>query len=73
MKIKRYFRKIKRSLQIIVNVQVRIILSIVYFIIITPVALVVGLFGDPLGIKGPDVSWKSRHRIEDLSEFLRRQ
>ena len=72
--MKKFFYRIKKFTQVVIDVQVRVILTIAYFIIITPVGLFFRLFGGPLEIKKIDVPrWKAHKEIEDIPEFLSKQ
>lgn len=72
--MKKIFYRIKKFAKVVIDIQVRVILSIAYFVIITPIALFARVFSDPLEIKRSSVSyWKTHKKIVDISEFLTRQ
>lgn len=55
--------------------QTRVILSLIYYLVLGPVALVVRLVGDPLGIKRKDgrTRWRARHYPTLSLEQAKRQ
>jgi saxitoxin biosynthesis operon SxtJ-like protein len=52
--------------------QSRLILVVLYFVVVGPLALVMRVAGDPLGIKGTAPAWTERRRTISL-ETARRQ
>ena len=70
--MKRFIRRIKKLAQIIVNILVRVIAFIFYFIFITPFGVFIRLFKDYLDIKR-EPCWKSRKSISNIDDFLKRQ
>ena len=70
--MKKLFKKIKNTAQKIITIQIRIILFLVYFILITPFGICVKFFRDYLAIKsGP--SWQNSKCVKDISNFLKEQ
>ena len=66
--------RIKKFIHICLDIQIRFILIIVYFVVLLPVALLVKLFTDFLKIRGFNMpSWWARNRIIKVEEFLRQQ
>lgn len=65
----------KRFARKIGNFQSRLLLSLFYSIVIFPLAPILKLFFDPLGIKKGDFPsyWLSRKRLDENLEDLRRQ
>jgi hypothetical protein len=51
----------------------RIVLSLFYFTVLVPFALIVRLFGDPLDIKPGHSAWVARSTPEPTIEVCRRQ
>jgi hypothetical protein len=52
--------------------QSRLILVTLYFVAVGPIAVIVRLVSDPLGVKGRGSSWTERRRVTSL-EAARRQ
>jgi hypothetical protein len=52
--------------------QSRVILVVLYFVVGGPIAMVLRLHGDPLGVKGTGSTWTERRRAASL-EASRRQ
>jgi len=67
------FKKISKFIQRCFNILIRLILSIVYFILILPFAISIKLFTDFLGIKNKVFHWNPLDRIDDISRFLSKQ
>jgi hypothetical protein len=65
-------QKIRIFLRRIVDFEIKILLCLTYFLIFTPISIVVKFFCDCLDIKKPP-SYKSRDEIKDLENFLRTQ
>jgi hypothetical protein len=62
----------KRVAARIGHFQSRVILIVVYFVVVGPIALVMRMTGDPLGVKRTGSSWTTRVRAASL-ETARRQ
>ncbi len=73
--LKRLWKWWKPIAEKIGNFQARIILSVFYFIFVTPIALGVKLFSDPLKIKESDQGswWIPREQGENSMEEAGRQ
>lgn len=70
--MREFIKKLKSFAQKIANIQIRIILFIVYFIFITPFGIFIRWFADYLRIKSSP-SWQTHKEIFDISDFLRKQ
>ena len=57
------------------NVQARVLLSLFYFVVVPPFALIVKGFSDPLGLRAPQwkSSWVERRATDAVVEAARRQ
>ncbi len=73
--LKKLWNKWKTIAQAIADVQARVLLTLVYFIIVAPFGLLVRLLSDPLVIKHkPHRSmWFPKHNPEQTLESARRQ
>jgi hypothetical protein len=73
--LKQLWNKWKTFAQALADVQARVLLTLVYFIIVAPFGLLVRLFSDPLVIKHvPHRSmWFPKHNPEQTLESARRQ
>jgi hypothetical protein len=73
--LKQLWNKWKAFGQRIADLQARILLTLVYFIIVAPFGLLVRLFSDPLVLKhNPQRSmWFPKHNPEQTLESARRQ
>ena len=73
--LKKLWNKWKTIAQAIADVQARVLLTLVYFIIVAPFGLLVRWFSDPLVIKRvPHRSmWFPKHNPEQTLEGARRQ
>ena len=70
MRLKQIYSIIRSFAQKLINIQVRLLLAVVYFIVITPFAIFVKLFTDPLQIKKNNRPyWRSHSKILNISEF----
>ena len=71
----RLWERWKVLAQRIGDFQARVILTLVYFVILGPMAIVLKLLRDPLGLKPPAGSsiWVSKPAHEDSLEASRRQ
>ncbi len=70
--MKKLFKKIKIHAQKIVNIQIRIILFLVYFIFLTPLCIFVKIFKDYLSLKAGPL-WQCSKHINNVSDFLKEQ
>ncbi len=70
--MKKLFKKIKNTAQKIITIQIRIILFLVYFILITPFGIFVKFFKDYLAIKSGPV-WQDSKHVKNISDFLKEQ
>lgn len=71
--MKRIIKKIKLFSQKVINLQIRLIIMAVYFLILTPFALYFKIFGDLLDVRGKKPDYKKRKDILNVSEFLNKQ
>ena len=71
--MKKIFQKINAGIRLGLNIVVRMILRLVYFILLFPFAIFVKSFTDFLEIKKAVPVWKRRPRIEDVGDFLKHQ
>ena len=65
-------RTLRRSAEKVIDIIIRILLVVSYFIFITPFGVFFRLFRDPLGIKA-QAGWKDAAETGDVSEFLKGQ
>ena len=60
--------------EILGNIQMFIILSLIYWTIFAVVAIPIKFFTDPLVLKRPDrASWISKEPVANVHEFMKRQ
>ena len=76
--LKTLLSKIKRGwlrfAELLGNFQMIVILSILYWLVLTFVAIPFKIFSDPLGLKNSDNSrWVTRDRPSDILESMRKQ
>ena len=70
----RVWRRWIKVAEIIGNIQMIIILSLLYWTIFAVVAIPFKFFADPLRLKHPDrVAWILRDPIADVSEYMTKQ
>ena len=67
------FKKINKYTRFGINILVRILLGVVYFILLFPFVIFIKLFTDFLEIKSKSPSWILQGRVTDISKFLHRQ
>jgi len=70
--MKRFFKIIKKIFLKLVDIQIRILLFLTYFLIFTPLSVFLKFFCDYLEIGKPP-GYTLRNKIENLEEFLKRQ
>lgn len=70
--VRKFFSTAKVIARKIIDVLIRIVLAVVYFVFIAPFGIFVRLFKDYLKIK-PEPFWQSRKEISDIDDFLKRQ
>lgn len=74
LKMKKMFRKINNLIRYGINIFVKFLLGIAYFVIFLPFCIFIRLLTDFLDIKKPDnPHWISRAEIKDVERFLRQQ
>jgi len=67
------FKKINRYIRTVINILVRLLLCVAYFILLFPFAVFIKLFTDFLEIKQRLPSWIPHNKIEDVKKFLTQQ
>jgi hypothetical protein len=73
--LRRLWERWKVIAHIIGNFQARVLLTVFYFLIVPPFALIVKAFKDPLGLRPPagEGYWHKRAAMEPAAEAGRRQ
>jgi len=70
--MKKNYKRIKKVIQKIIDIQIRIILLMFYFIFITPFGIFIKLFKDYLKTKS-NPTWQMYKEINDINNFLMEQ
>ena len=70
--MKKILKEFRKAVQKIVNIQIRIILIIFYFLFITPFGIFIRLFKDYLTTKSAP-TWQNYKEISNISDFLKEQ
>ena len=71
--MKKIFQKINAGIRLGLNIVVRMILRLVYFILLFPFVIFVKACADFLEIKTVKPSWKRRPHMDDVGDFLKHQ
>ncbi len=72
VKIKKIWDKWKKLSQKIIVFQSKILLALIYFIFVSPIAIMMKIFSDPLKLKGRP-QWFVREKEDPVIEKLREQ
>jgi hypothetical protein len=67
------FKKVNKYVRSGINILVRLILAVIYFILLSPFAVFIRLFTDFLDLKRNPPLWIPHNKIENVKEFLVRQ
>ncbi len=70
--MRNFFKKFRKVIQKIINVQIGLVLTIVYFVFITPFGIFIRLFKDYLKINLCPF-WQVRRETLIVSDFLKKQ
>jgi type IV secretory pathway VirB6-like protein len=67
------FKKINNFTRIGINILIRLLLGIIYFILLFPFVIFIKLLTDFLEIKSVSPYWIPHNKIEDVKKFLTQQ
>jgi hypothetical protein len=67
------FKALNRYIRLIINILVRLLLGVVYFILFLPFGILNALFTDFLGLKKSEPYWIPQDKIKNIKEFLIQQ
>lgn len=68
------WRRWLKAAEILGNIQMVILLSLIYWTLLFPLAVPFRLFADPLALRDPRrARWITRHQVTDILQSMRKQ